>query len=153
KSDAFAAAHGFAPPAVSGPPILLADGFVAIERDGQRLAVAGMLLIGLVTLSATQSLWWAVVPLLAGWLVWLATETVLSLLNIRLSLSGGPLVAQIVVLTMPAASHLALHFRDDARRLGAAQNAAVATLSAVTSPILWCAATGAIGYGALLASN
>jgi uncharacterized protein len=153
RADAFAAAHGFASPAVSGPPVLLADGFVAIERDGQRLAVAGMLLIGLVTLSATQSLWWAVVPLLAGWLVWLATETVLSLVNIRLSLSGGPLVAQIVVLTMPAASHLALHFRDDARRLGDAHKAASATLSAVTSPILWCAATGAIGYGALLASN
>ena len=32
------------------------------------------------------------------------------------SLSGGPLVAQIIVLTMPAASHLAIHFRDDRRR-------------------------------------
>jgi len=50
------------------------------------------------------------------WTVWLATEAVLSVLGMKLSLSGGPLVAQIIVLTMPAASHLAIHFRDDRRR-------------------------------------
>ena len=103
-------------PALVGPPVLLADGFAAIERDGRRLAAAGMVLIGLVTLSATQSLWWAVVPILAGWTVWLAAETVLATLGLKLSLSGGPLVAQIIVLTMPAASHLAIHFRDDLRK-------------------------------------
>ena len=37
-----------------------------------------MVLIGLVTLSATQSLWWALVPLMAGWAVWLATSWVLA---------------------------------------------------------------------------
>ena len=99
-----------------GPPVLLADGFAAIEVDGRRLAVVGMVLIGVVTLSAVHSLWWAIVPMLAGWVIWLATEAILSTFNIKLSLSGGPLVAQIIVLTMPAASHLAIHFRDDRRR-------------------------------------
>ena len=137
----------------SGPPVLLADGFAAIERDGRRLAVVGMLLIGLVTLTATRSLWWAFVPIVAGWTTWLAAEAILSTLNIKLSLSGGPMVAQIIVLTMPAASHLAIHYRDDRRRTSDARNAAVETLRAVTVPILWCAVTGAIGYGALLTSN
>jgi uncharacterized protein len=112
-----------------------------------------MLLIGLVTLSATRSLWWALVPILAGWVVWLATEAVLAYANLRLSLSGGPLVAQIIVLTMPAASHLAIHFRDDRRRQADPLVAARTTLSAVTAPILWCAVTGAIGYGALYISR
>ena len=49
-------------------------------------------------------------------MVWLATEAILATFNLKLSLSGGPLVAQIIVLTMPAASHLAIHFRDDRRR-------------------------------------
>ena len=140
-------------PAVVGPPVLLADGFEAIEVDGDRLATAGMLLIGLVTLTATRSLWWAAVPLLAGWTVWLATETILGLVDLRLSLSSGPLVAQIIVLTMPAASHLALHFRDDLRRSGDRRRAAEETLRAVSTPILWCAGTAAIGYGALVTSN
>lgn len=152
-ADRFAARHNLQRPALVGPPVLLADGFTSIEIDGQRLALVGMILIGLVTLSATHSLWWAIVPILAGWTVWVATETVLSLLNLKLSLSGGPLVAQIIVLTMPAASHLAIHFRDDLRKEPDRREAGLSTLRAVASPILWCALTGTIGYGALVTSN
>ena len=152
-SGEFAARHKLDRPAIVGPPVLLADGFAAIERDGRRLAMAGMALIGLVTLTATGSIWWAVVPILAGWVVWLATETMLATLGIKLSLSGGPLVAQIIVLTMPAASHLAIHFRDERRQGADRERAAGETLRAVASPIIWCALTGAIGYGALMTSN
>ena len=133
--------------------MLLADGFAAIEVDGRRLAVVGMILIGVVTLSAVQSLWWAIVPMLAGWVVWLATEAILATFDIKLSLSGGPLVAQIIVLTMPAASHLAIHFRDDRRREADPRQAARSTLAAVAAPIVWTAITGAIGYGALVTSD
>jgi predicted RND superfamily exporter protein len=138
RADAFARTHQLGQPALVGPPVLLADGYNAIEIDGQRLALAGMALIGLVTLSATRSIWWAIVPLLAGWVVWLATETILSVLGLKLSLSGGPLVAQIIVLTMPAASHLAIHFRDDRRQEPDRRRAAASTLKAVTAPIIWC---------------
>jgi uncharacterized protein len=153
KADAFAASHGLPRPAVVGPPVLLADGFMAIERDGRRLAAVGMVLIGLVTLTATRSLWWAMMPILAGWLVWLGTEWVLATFNLRLSLSGGPLVAQIIVLTMPAASHLAIHFRDERRKEADPRVAARSTLRAVSVPILWTAVTGAIGYGVLVTSS
>ena len=113
-----------------------------------------MLLIGLVTLSAVHSLWWAVVPILAGWVVWLATETILATFHLKLSLSGGPLVAQIIVLTMPAASHLAIHFRDDRRREAdprgrrAVDPARRRRRRSSGAPI-----TGAIGYGALVTSD
>jgi len=152
-ADEFVQKHKLGPAALVGPPVLLADGFTSIERDGQRLAMVGMLLIGLVTLSATRSLWWAIMPILAGWTVWLAAETVLATLGLKLSLSGGPLVAQIIVLTMPAASHLAIHFRDDSRKEQSRKIAARTTLQSVTTPIVWCALTGAIGYAALLTSN
>jgi len=153
KADAFAARHGLPRPAVVGPPVLLADGFAAIEVDGRRLAAVGMALIALVTLSAVHSVWWAIVPILAGWVVWLATETLLHTFDIRLSLSGGPLVAQIIVLTMPAASHLAIHFRENLRRDSNPWAAGRETLKTVWSPIVWTAATGAIGYGALVTSD
>jgi uncharacterized protein len=153
KADAFAAHHKLAKPAVVGPPVLLADGFAAIEIDGRRLAAVGMALIALVTLSAVHSVWWAIVPILAGWTVWLATETLLHLFDIRLSLSGGPLVAQIIVLTMPAASHLAIHFRDNRRREPDPGVAGRLTLKTVWTPIIWTAVTGAIGYGALVTSD
>ncbi len=152
-ADEFAARHQLGRPAVVGPPVLLSDGFAAIEVDGRRLAVVGMILIGVVTLSAVQSLWWAIVPMLAGWVVWLATEAILTTFQIKLSLSGGPLVAQIIVLTMPAASHLAIHFRDERRKQADPRQAAGSTLAAVAAPIAWTAITGAIGYGALVTSD
>ena len=93
----------------------------------------GMVLIALVTLSAVHSVWWAIVPMVAGWTIWLATETLLASFHIKLSLSGGPLVAQIIVLTMPAASHLAIHFRDDRRREADPRVAARLTLRAVAA--------------------
>ncbi len=62
-------------------------------------------------------------------------------------------MAQIIVLTMPAASHLAIHFRDECRREPDPRAAGRATLRAVWSPIAWCAVTGAIGYGALFISD
>ncbi|QEH34450.1 MMPL family protein [Aquisphaera giovannonii] len=153
EADAFAARHGLGRPAVVGPPVLLADGFAAIEVDGRRLAAVGMVLIALVTLVAVHSVWWAIVPMAAGWTIWLATETLLNLFHIRLSLSGGPLVAQIIVLTMPAASHLAIHFRENLRQRNDPAAAGRATLRAVAVPILWTAITGAIGYGALVTSD
>jgi predicted RND superfamily exporter protein len=152
-ADEFAARHQLSRPALVGPPVLLSDGFAAIEVDGRRLAVVGMILIGVVTLSAVQSLWWAIVPLLAGWVVWLATEAILTTFHIKLSLSGGPLVAQIIVLTMPAASHLAIHFRDERRRQADPRVAARSTLASVATPIAWTAITGAIGYAALVTSD
>ncbi len=153
KSDAFAARHGLPRPAVVGPPVLLADGFAAIEIDGRRLAAVGMALIALVTLTAVRSIWWAIVPIMSGWTVWLATEALLHYFNIRLSLSGGPLVAQIIVLTMPAASHLAIHFRDNLRSDGDARSAGRITLGTVWTPIFWTAVTGAVGYLALVTSD
>jgi predicted RND superfamily exporter protein len=153
KADAFVGRHKLSKAYVVGPPVLLADGFSSIEVDGKRLAAVGMALIALVTLGAVRSVWWAIVPLLCGWTVWLATEEILSVLDIRLSLSGGPLVAQIIVLTMPAASHLAIHFRDERRRRADPETASRSTLRAVAVPITWCAVTGAIGYGALLTSS
>jgi uncharacterized protein len=152
-ADQFAVRHGIGRPAVVGPPVLLADGFSAIEIDGRRLAAVGMVLIGFVTLSAVRSLWWAIVPMLASWVIWLGAETVLATFHIKLSLSGGPLVAQIIVLTMPAASHLAIHFRDNRRSEADPGRAASMTLKAVAVPIVWTAITGAIGYGALLSSD
>ena len=151
--DGFAARHSLPRVAVVGPPALLGDGFLAIERDGRRLARLGLALIGLVMLVAVRSLWWTIVPISAGYLTWLVTEWLLVEFGLRLSLSGGPLIGQIIVLTMPAASHLALHFRDEMRSGRTRRDAARVTLKDVLRPILWCAVTGAIGYGALATSS
>ncbi len=152
-ADAFGSETGVGRVAVVGPPSLLADGFIAIEQDGIRLARLGLVLIGLVMLVAVKSVWWTLVPIVAGYFTWMATEWMLVELGLKISLSGGPLIGQIIVLTMPAASHLALHFRDEQRQGLLRRDAARKTLVDVIRPILWCAFTGAIGYGALISSS
>ena len=151
--DQFGSENKLGKVAVVGPPALLGDGFLAIERDGRRLAGLGLVLIGMVMLIAVRSIWWTMVPITAGYLTWLATEWLLVQFGLKLSLSGGPLIGQIIVLTMPAASHLALHFRDELRGGLVRKDAARKTLVDVIRPILWCAVTGAIGYGALATSS
>ena len=54
---------------------------------------------------------------------------------------------------MPAASHLAIHFRDDCRSEPDPATAGRLTLRSVAVPIIWTAITGAIGYGALITSD
>ncbi len=152
-ADTFGKESGVGRVAVVGPPSLLADGFIAIERDGIRLARLGLVLIGLVMLVAVRSIWWTLVPIVAGYFTWMATEWILVEFGLKISLSGGPLIGQIIVLTMPAASHLALHFRDEQRHGLLRYDAARQSLLDVIRPILWCAFTGAIGYGALMSSS
>ena len=137
-----------------GPPVLLADGFTAIEIDGRRLAVVGMILIGAgdALRGAQRLVGDRADPRRLGGLARDRDDP--AAFNIKLSLSGGPLVAQIIVLTMPAASHLAIHFRDDRRREADPRVAARLDLARPSrSPILWTAITGAIGYGALVTSD
>ena len=119
-------------PAVVGPPVLLADGFTSIEIDGRRLAVVGHApdrpghaLGRAQPLVGDRADRWP-----AGWSGWRPRRS-WRRFNLKLSLSGGPLVAQIIVLTMPAASHLAIHFRDDRRREADPRVAARSTLRAV----------------------
>ena len=146
--------HRLGRPAVVGPPVLLADGFTSIEIDGRRLAVVGMLLIGLVTLSAVRSLWWALVPILAG-LGGLARDR------------GGPGGLQPQALALGRAAGGADHRADDARgeppgdplprrppprgrpaRRRRGRPSAPSPRRSSGAPI-----TGAIGYGALVTSD
>lgn len=153
KADTAAARLGLGRPKVVGPPVLLADGYAAVEKDGRSLAYLGMALIAAVMIGAVRSLWWTALPLAAGWAVWLAADHVMAKLGLRISLSGGPLMAQVIVLTMPAASHLAIRFRDTVASGVPPREAAPATLALIFVPVFWCSASTALGYAALMTSS
>jgi predicted RND superfamily exporter protein len=152
-ADEFARAHGLGRAAVVGPPVLLADGFSRLEKDNQTLGYVAMAFMAVTMLCAVRSLWWAVLPLAAGGATWLVTQAVLNGAHLKLTLSAGLIIAQTVVLCMPAASHLAMHFREATRGGIDARTAARQTLVAVAAPIAWCALTAAAGYLALLSST
>jgi hypothetical protein len=153
QADAFGRNNGLGRVAVVGPPVLLADGFINLEKDNRTLGLVAMGLMALTMLIAVRSPWWAMLPLVSGGTTWLITAAFLNAFDLRLTLSAGPILAQTVVLCMPAASHLAMHFRESLGKQSTADDAARQTLVAVAAPVLWCAITAAAGYLALSSSN
>jgi predicted RND superfamily exporter protein len=85
-------------------------------------------------------------PLIAGGTTWLVAAAVIGWLDLRLTLSSGPIVAQTVVLCMPAACHLAMRYRQTERTGLPRQEAARQTLGFTLAPVFWCALTAACGY-------
>jgi predicted RND superfamily exporter protein len=152
-ADGFVAANGIGHVAVVGPPVLLADGFISLERDNRLLGSVAMGLMALAMLVAARSPWWAVLPLASGVATWLVTEAFLNAADLRLTLSAGPIIAQTVVLCMPAASHLVMHQREAGRLLADPREAVRETLVNVAVPVAWCSLTAAAGYLALLSSS
>lgn len=145
-TDAFAAEHGLSRAAVAGPPVLVADGFRALEHDNRRLGGVAMVLMSLTMLVAIRNPWWAMLPLVAGWSTWMVTQAFITFFDLRLTLSSGPIVAQTVVLCMPAASHLAIHFQQSMRQGVKRPVAAYQALLLLFAPVAWCAVTAASGY-------
>lgn len=96
--------------AVAGPPVLVVDGFISLDRDNQTLGLVAMVLMSLTMLIAVRNPAWALLALIAGWSTWEMTRVFITIFDLKLSLSAGPIIAQTVVLCMPAASHLAVRF-------------------------------------------
>jgi hypothetical protein len=153
RADAFGDEHGIERIAVVGPPVLLADGFASLQRDNRTLGLVAMGLMSLTMLVSMRSLWWALVPLVSGWTTWLLVQAFLNTFQLKLALSSGPIIAQTVVLCMPAASHLAMNFLQSLRRVLERDEAARHTLGEVATPVLWCSLTAAAGYVALVTST
>lgn len=152
-ADKFGATHKVGRVAVAGPPVLIVDGFESIEHDNRTLGIVAMLLMSLTMFVAVRNPGWALLPLMAGWATWEITKAFLVGFDLRLSLSSGPIIAQTIVLCMPAASHLAVRYGELLRQ-GLSKDAAIAqSHRAVFLPVAWCAMTAASGYLAMWAAT
>lgn len=145
-ADEFAAEHGFANIAVAGPPVLIVDGFVSLEQDNRTLGWVAMLLMAIVMFIAVRNPIWAALPLVAGWTTWELAKYFITTYDLELTLSSGPIVAQTVVLCMPATSHLAVRFHDLLRKGVSREDAGRSVLLELFAPIAWCSLAAAGGY-------
>ena len=145
-ADSFAVDAGIERVAVAGPPVLVVDGFVSLDKDNRTLGLVAMCLMAVTMLVAVRNPAWALLPLFAGWSTWQLVRATICWFDLKLTLSSGPIIATTVVLCMPAAAHLAVRFRESMLRGESRDDAAVATLRNVFIPIAWCAATAAVGY-------
>ncbi len=145
-SDEFAKNQKLERVAVAGPPVLVVDGFISLDRDNETLGLVAMALMTLTMLIAVRNPAWALLSLIAGWSTWEMTRIFITVFHLKLSLSAGPIIAQTVVLCMPAASHLAVRFFATLHEGLGRHEAAHRTLHVMFTPVAWCAAASASGY-------
>lgn len=145
-ADEFAKDHELERVAVAGPPVLVVDGFISLDRDNQTLGLVAMLLMMVTMLIAVRNPAWALLSLVAGWATWEMTRIFITIFHLKLSLSAGPIIAQTVVLCMPAASHLAVRFFATLQEGLGRPEAAHRTLNIMWVPVAWCAVASASGY-------
>ena len=145
-SDQFATEQHLDRVAVAGPPVLVVDGFVSLDRDNQTLGLVAMVLMTVTMLIAVRNPAWALLSLIAGWSTWEMTRIFITVFHLKLSLSAGPIIAQTVVLCMPAASHLAVRFFATLHEGVDRREAALRTLNVMFAPVAWCAVASASGY-------
>lgn len=145
-ADEFAKEQKIEHVAVAGPPVLVVDGFISLDRDNQTLGVVAMILMTITMLFAVRNPFWALLSLIAGWATWEITRIFITIFHLKLTLSAGPIIAQTVVLCMPAASHLAVRFFSILHQGVKRAETAHATLTIMFAPVAWCAIASASGY-------
>lgn len=138
---------------VTGEPVLVAEGFRMVERDGWRLGLVSSLLVSLVLLACFRSLRWTMIPLLVVHWSLLVTQALLVLLQLELSMISSTLTAIVTVIGVATTMHLLFKFQQ-MRRAGCSREQALEnSLAALLAPIFWACLTDAVGFSALIASG
>lgn len=131
---------------VAGEPVMVADGFRYLERDGERLGWYTRVLLALVIVVCFGSFRWVLIPILIVQLALLLTQATLFWFQLRLSMVSSMLTAIVTVIGIAAVIHIIVRFRQ-AREGARSQRAALITTGTVlAAPIFWACSTDAIGF-------
>lgn len=135
---------------VTGEPVLLADGFKFIEKDGQRLNLICLLLISAVIVICFRSVRWVLIPIAVIQLsLWLTLST-LGFLGWKLTMVSSMLSAIIAVISVATVIHITVRYRE--MRLVKRyprKRAMMLVLDSLLMPITWTCVTTAAGFFAL----
>ncbi len=136
-----------------GEPVLLAEGFDLIERDGLRLALWTLAILSPLVLLLLRGWRWAILQaMVITWSV-VVTRATLDLLGMRLSLVSSILTAICTVIAVTSIIHLGMQWRVRRNRADRPERAALNALTMVMPPIFWACATDAAGFLSLVASS
>ncbi|MCL6504084.1 MAG: MMPL family transporter [Pirellulales bacterium] len=137
---------------LTGEPVMVAEGFRYLDRDGRVLGATASLLLAAVLLACFRSLRWVLVPAVVVQAALFATRGTLVLAGLSLSMVSSMLWAIVTVVGVATVVHLIVRYRAWRGELepAAALERAGADLAA---PIFWSLATDAVGFGSLLAAR
>jgi predicted RND superfamily exporter protein len=140
---------GLTPGVLAGEPVMVAQGFALLERDGRKLATWTLVLLGITVLIFFRSLRWLVVPLLVVEWTLIMTRASLVLTGGQLSMVSSMLTAIVTVVGVAGVMHVIVEIRE-LRTHGLGQRDSLRTAGILLAgPILGAVLTDASGFGSL----
>lgn len=135
---------------LTGEPVLVAEGFRMVQRDGIRLGVIASILVSVVLLASFRSIRWTIIPLAVVHWALLATKAALVWLDFDLTMISSTLTANITVIGVATSTHFLLRYQDLRRRGESRQQAMTSAYAVLLAPIFWACVTDAVGFSALM---
>jgi len=138
---------------IAGEPVMVVDGFAALEADGVRLNRISTLLLMLTMVYCFRSIRWVLLPMAV--VVWtlLVTKALLVVGGLRLSMVSSMLNAIVTVISIATVMHLVIRFRQSRSAGLAHREALVAAGALVAAAVFWACVTDAVGFSSLLTAR
>ena len=138
--------------AVAGEAVQIQDMFHLVERDGNRLYVASLIVLSVMLLAIFKNVRWvaASVGIVTGSVV--CTRAALVVAGAQLSMVSSMLNSLVTIISVSTTTHIIVHYRELRSTLDA-RTATLQTFRELWHPVLWTVITIAVGFAALLVSD
>ena len=134
---------------VTGEPVLVAEGFKMVQRDGWRLGIVSSVLVSFVLLLCFRSIRWTLIPIFVVHWSLLVTQATLVVFNLELTMISSTLTAIVTVIGVATSMHLLLQYQQFRRQALPREIALERTFATLLAPIFWACVTDAVGFAAL----
>lgn len=140
--------------AVAGEPVQIQEMFDLVERDGNLLYAASLLVLSGMLLWIFRGLRWVAASLLVVLGAVAATRALLVASGAQLSMVSSMLNSLVTVIAISTTTHITVHYRELRMYSGlSAEHSLRQTFSELALPVFWTIVTVATGFAALLVSD
>ena len=138
--------------AVAGEAVQIQDMFNLVERDGNILYLASLVVLSIMLLVIFKNLRWVLASLGIVIASVTCTRAVLVIAGVQLSMVSSMLNSLVTVISIGTTTHIILYYRELRSELDQ-HAAALRTLRELWHPVMWTVIAIAVGFAALLVSD
>ena len=138
--------------AVAGEAVQIQDMFNLVERDGNILYLASLVVLSIMLLVIFKNLRWVLASLGIVIASVTCTRAVLVIAGVQLSMVSSMLNSLVTVISIGTTTHIIVYYRELRAELDP-HAATLRTLRELWHPVMWTVITIAVGFAALLVSD
>lgn len=137
---------------IAGEAVQIQDMFDLVERDGNLLYLASLVVLSTMLMVIFRNVRWVLVSVGIVITSVVCTRAVLVLAGAQLSMVSSMLNSLVTIISISTTTHIIVYYRELRATLDA-RDAAVRTLRELWHPVFWTVVTIAVGFAALLVSE